>query len=215
MPPYVGSPREIPVRYVPRSRPASVVASALFIVGLISFVVELIQDPTLAWTCYVSNWLFFVSVAAGGVTLACATWLTKARWDWSVRRVSQAQAAFPPIAFALLLPMLGLGGRFFPWAARMAGDPQVRAKAAYLNVPFLVIRNVVAIALLAGLAVYFVYLAVRPDLGRARAAEDGDPGRAPWRARLTRARLPRAWTSRPSGTYCTLTRRPAARSSAG
>ena len=67
----------------------------------------------------------------------------KAKWNWSVRRVSLAFVAFLPISFVLLLPMLTLGDDYFPWIEAMTHDPIVQNKAAYLNMPFLVARNVV------------------------------------------------------------------------
>ncbi len=187
--PHAHVPNEIPVRYLPRSRRASSVAAVLFVVGLASFVTELVRDPTTAWVSYVSNWLFFMSISAGGVILACAAWITKSKWNWSLRRVSQAQAAFLPIAFVLLLPMLSLRSNFFPWITQMGGDPEIRAKAVWLNIPFLITRNVVGMALLVGLTVYFVYLAVRPDMGLTRGTLEDDPGRMGWRTRLTQGWL--------------------------
>jgi hypothetical protein len=44
---------------------------------------------------------------------------------------------------------------------------------------------VVGLALLFGLACYFVYLAVRPDMGLTAGADEDDAQRASWRARLT------------------------------
>ncbi|NIW35091.1 MAG: hypothetical protein GWN32_00455, partial [Gemmatimonadetes bacterium] len=143
------------------------------------------QDPDAAWISYVTNWLFFTSIAMGGVLFAVATWIVKAKWNWSVRRVSQAFAAFLPISFVLMLPMLSLGEEYFPWIEMMETDPIVQNKRAYLNLPFLVTRNVVGVGVLFALAVYFVYLAVRPDMGLTRDAGDGDAGRRKWRERLT------------------------------
>jgi hypothetical protein len=182
---HIHVPSEIPVRYLPRSGTASAVVGAMFLTGLVAFVVRLGQDPQAAWVAYVSNWLFFMSIAVGSVVFAMATWITKSKWNWSLRRVSQAPAAYLPIAFVLMLPMLGLGEGFFPWIEMMATDPVVQNKRAYLNLPFLITRNLVGVGLLVGLGVYFVYLAVRPDMGLVRGAEEGDTARAGWRERLT------------------------------
>jgi Ni/Fe-hydrogenase subunit HybB-like protein len=178
-------PSDVPVRYLPRSRGATLLAGTMFIVGLVAFIIRLSQDAEAAWIAYVSNWLFFASISMGGVILAVATWITKAKWNWPMRRVSQAMAAFLPIAFVLLLPMLTLRESYFHWIEEMAYDPIVQAKAAYLNIPFLISRNLVGLLLLFGLALYFVYLAVRPDMGLTRGHEGGDPHRAAWRERLT------------------------------
>jgi hypothetical protein len=178
-------PTDVPVRYLPRDKTMNTVVGAMFVVGLLSFVVRLTQAPQQAWISYVTNWMFFTSIAMGSVLFAVATWIVKAKWNWSVRRVSQSGAAFLPIAFVLMLPMLGLGDGYFPWIEMMANDPIVQNKRAYLNMPFLITRNVVGTAVLFGLGVYFVYLAVRPDLGLTRGAEEDDEGRRTWREKLT------------------------------
>ena len=181
---HINIPDDIPVRYLDRSTGANLLFGGMFVVGLVAFVVALAGDPQTAWVSYVSNWLFFTSVAIGAVIFTVATTIVKARWNWSVRRVGVSFAAFLPIAFVLLLPMLGLREGYFPWIEKMAYDPIVQKKAAYLNIPFLLTRNVVGAAALFGLAVYFAYLAVRPDLGLARSAGDRDEGRARWHDRL-------------------------------
>jgi hypothetical protein len=178
-------PSEVPVRYLPRSRTIDLAVGVLIVVGLLAFVVRLSQDPLSAWISYVTNWLYFTSVAMGSVMFAVATWIVKAKWNWSMRRVSQAGAAFLPIAFVLLLPMLTLGGEYFPWVDMMASDPIVQNKRAYLNIPFLLTRNVVGVGVLFALGVYFVYLAVRPDMGLTAGAEEDDSLRKKWRERIT------------------------------
>jgi hypothetical protein len=177
-------PSDVPVRYLPRDRNMNMVAGAFFVIGLLSFVLRLTQDSHSAWISYITNWMFFSSIAMGSVMFAVATWIVKAKWNWSVRRVSQAAAAFLPIAFVLMLPMLFLGESYFPWIEMMATDPVVQKKAAYLNIPFLITRNVVGLAVLFGLGCYFVYLAVRPDMGLTEGAADDD-GRRSWREKLT------------------------------
>ncbi len=182
---HIHVPAKVPVRYLPRSATANMVFGIMVVVGLVSFVIRLGQDPTQAWISYVSNWLFFTSISVGGVIFAVATWLTKAKWNWSLRRVSQSLVSFLPFSFLLLLPMLTLREGYFHWITEMAGDPILQAKSAYLNIPFLLARNVVGAAVLFGLLLYFVYLAIRADVGHTKGAEHGDEARASWRKRLT------------------------------
>ena len=177
-------PSEVPVRYLPRDRNMNMVAGAFFVIGLLSFVLRLTQDSQSAWISYITNWMFFSSIAMGSVMFAVATWIVKAKWNWSVRRVSQAAAAYLPIAFVLMLPMLLLGDRYFPWIDMMATDAIVQKKQAYLNMPFLITRNVVGLVVLFGLGCYFVYLAVRPDMGLTDDGDD-DAGRRSMREKLT------------------------------
>ena len=181
---HIHVPDRIPVRYLARSRGANLIFAAMALVGAGAFVVQLGRDESAAWASYVSNWLFFTSVAMGAVMFAASTTIVKARWNWSLRRISVAFAAFLPIAFILLVPMLlGLRENYFPWIAEMAHDPILQKKAAYLNVPFLVTRNIVGPLLLFGLGLYFTYLAVRPDMGLLD-EDQMDAGRASWRERL-------------------------------
>jgi hypothetical protein len=178
-------PDRIPVRFLERRRGVGLLFAAMAAVGAVAFFVQLGRNEKAAWASYVSNWLFFTSVAAGAVMFAAAAGIVKARWNWSVRRVSLAFVAFLPVAFVLLIPMLlGLRENYFPWIEAMATDPVLQKKAAYLNVPFLVTRNLVGPLLLFGLAVYYAYLALRPDMGLVD-DDDLDAARRSWRDRLT------------------------------
>ena len=180
-------PSEIPVRFLTRSKGANAFFGILVAVGAVAFVVALLDDPGRAWRAYVVNWLFFTSIAVGAMALAAATTITKARWNWSVRRVTFAFAAFLPFSFLLLLPMLGLREGYFPWIEAMAYDPIVQNKAAYLNIPFLIVRNLVGLALLFGVFLYMTYLHLRPDMGLVKdgGKASGDSGRSRWVERLT------------------------------
>src|SRR5680860_1013392 len=115
-------PSEIPVRFIPRSKGANVFVGILIVIGLVAFFNTLAWDAPRAWRAYVVNWLFFTSIAAGVMALMAATTITKARWNWSVKRVGLAFVAFLPISFILLLPMLGLREGYFPWIEAMADD---------------------------------------------------------------------------------------------
>jgi len=183
---HIHVPDQVSVRHLPRSRKANLLIGAFIVVGLVSFVMRWRQDPQAAWISYITNWLYFTSVSMGGLLLAIATWITKAKWNWSIRRISQSFVAFLPFSFLLMLPMLSLGESYFPWIEMMADDPVVQNKAAYLNMPFLVTRNVLGLALLFGVALYFVYLALRPDMGlTSQQLTEGKRSEA-WQARLTR-----------------------------
>ncbi|MFP3947188.1 MAG: hypothetical protein ACLFWG_00530, partial [Longimicrobiales bacterium] len=180
-------PDAIPVRYKSRSRGATILFGALFAVGLAAFVITLGRDPLQAWRAYLVSWLYFTSIAMGAVIVVVAATVTKARWNWSVKRVGLAFAAFLPLSFLLFLPLLGIMEWFFPWVEYMETDPVVQNKQAWLNLPFLTIRNVGGLLVLFGLALYFVYLTLRPDLGLVEDEEGGDdPGRTRWRERLTK-----------------------------
>ena len=190
---HIHVPLEIPIRYLPRSETANKVYLGMFVVGLAGFVFALSTDADRAWQSYVSNWLFFTNIAMGAMLLTVVTWITKAKWNWSVRRVSLAFVAFLPISFVMFLPMLALGESYFPWVAELAQDPILdpilEKKAAYLNMPFLLTRNVIGLFALFGTSLYFAYLALRPDMGLTWGHADSDTGRKVWRDRLSQGWL--------------------------
>jgi hypothetical protein len=180
---HIHVPESIPVRFIPRSGGFKVLVAAMVLFGALSFVGRLTTDPQAAWISYVSNWLFFSSIAMGAVMFAAATTIVKARWNWSLRRVSVAFAAFLPVAFVLLIPMLFLRENYFPWIEAMEWDYIVQKKAAYLNVPFFMTRSLVGPLVLFAMGVYFAYLTVRPDMGRVDESVL-DAGQRSWRERL-------------------------------
>ena len=191
-------PRDVPLRYLSRDGAGTAILRLMVMIGAVSFFATLWRDPALAWKSYVVNWNYFASIAMGGVIVAVVTWMVKAKWNWSVRRIHQSFAAYLPIAFILFIPMLiSLREDYFPWIEMMAHDPIVQKKAAYLNIPFLVSRNLVGVLALFGMACGFVYLALRPDLGRIgrppAAGERADRGRVWWRERFTRGWVGQAW----------------------
>jgi hypothetical protein len=180
-------PGEIPVRFISRSKGANIFFGVLVVIGLAAFFNTLAWDADRAWRAYVVNWLFFTSLAAGAMALMAATTIVKARWNWSVRRVGLAFVAFLPISFLLLIPMLGLREGYFPWIEAMAHDPIVQKKVAYLNIPFLITRNLLGAAGLFGTFLYMAFLYLRPDLGilKEGSGAGSDKGRQLWVERLT------------------------------
>ncbi len=180
---HIHIPSAIPTRYLQKSQTGNLLAGGLFALGLIAFLITWRADSAHAWRAYIVNWLLFTSIAMGACMVAVVTWIVKAKWNWSLRRLSIAFVAFLPFALLLMLPMLTLGGDYFPWVEMMANDPIVQKKAAYLNMPFLVARNVIGFVALMAMLMYFAANALRPDMGRTE--DDGDAARNWWRERLS------------------------------
>ncbi len=199
---HIHVPDTVPELHLPRTGLVRTLGMILMLVGAVAFFITLGRDADQAWRAYVVNWLFFTAISMGAVVVAVVTWIVKAKWNWSVRRVSLAFVAFLPVSFVLFLPMLTLGGDYFPWVAEMEHDPIIQNKAAYLNMPFLIARNVIGLLVLFGMSLYFASCALRPDLGRA--STGGDTGRSRWKERLTQR-----WTSQEQeeeASYQTMTR---------
>ena len=130
------------------------VGTAAFVYGL------LIGDSIRAWQALLVNFLFFAGLAQAGVALSAMLQTTSARWGRSLKRMSEATAAFLPVAFGLLLILLLGISTWAPWVR----EP-IEAKTPWLNIPFFVIRQILAFLLLSWLSLLYVYRSLRPDIG--------------------------------------------------
>jgi Ni/Fe-hydrogenase subunit HybB-like protein len=133
---------------------------ALVLLGTAALVGGMLTDPDRAWRAYLHNWLFFTGLAQGAVMLAVVVTIAKGMWSRTIRRIALSFVAFLPIAWLLLIPLLVVAPRIFPWIA----EP-VAGKGAYLNLPFLAIRNLVLLGVLFTVSLIFARTALRPDLG--------------------------------------------------
>ncbi|MSR28668.1 MAG: quinol:cytochrome C oxidoreductase [Phycisphaerales bacterium] len=138
---------------------------------------------------WLQNGLFVLSLALGALFFTMIQHITNAGWGISVRRVAEAQAANLTWIWVLFLVPMGWlcltnhewAGHghglalVWPWAdmAHMSAHAHaeakiVQAKAAYLNVPFFLIRAVCYFAVWAFLSAWFLRTSRRQD-------ETGDP----------------------------------------
>jgi hypothetical protein len=173
--------REYPLRRLDRMpRGLLLAAAALALVGLLVFVVALATDADRAWRAYLFNWIYFAGIAQGAVLLAAVVAITRGLWSRPIRRIALSFVAFLPIAYLILFPpILIFAEHIFPWI-----HEGTDGRDAYLNMPFLAARNLIALGVLLALSLVFAYWHLRPDLGLARDAGWGGTGR-----------LTRGWTN--------------------
>jgi hypothetical protein len=169
-------PRDLPVRFAAPSAVATFGGLALAVLGVVAFFLAPSRER--AWNAFHFNWMYWSSVAIGMVVFAVALHLTNARWAWSIKRFSLGGVAFLPVSL-ILFPIMLYGGRhvyFHHWLGHIEGDPVLEAKAGWLNFPFLMGRDLVALLVLYGLATLFAYHQLRPDVhGLERAGRRGWP----------------------------------------
>ena len=72
--------------------------------------------------------------------------VTSSRWGRARKRTAEATSAFLPVSFLLLLILLAGAANWLPWV-----DEPVESKQAWLNIPFLVVRQVAGFFILSGL----------------------------------------------------------------
>ena len=134
---------------------ATVVGAAAFAVGLT------LGNSLRAWQSLLVNFLFFGGLAQAGVVISAIMQVTSSRWGRALKRMAEATSAFLPVSFLLLLVLLAGTGDWLPWV-----DEPVEAKQAWLNLPFLVVRQVAGFFILSGLSLLYVGRSLRPDIGQ-------------------------------------------------
>jgi hypothetical protein len=157
---------ELPVRRIEALSPGLRIGiPALIIVGALAFGIALVVDADRAWRAYHMNWLFMTGIAQGGVLFAVVVTIAKGMWSRPVRRIALSFAAFLPIAYLMVLPLLFFGAEaIFPWIEH----PLTNGKEVWLNKPFMVARQLLGLGILFAVSLVFAYTAVRPDMGLMR-----------------------------------------------
>ena len=134
---------------------------SLGIIGGITFLYGLIfGDETRAWQILLVNFLFFGGLAQSGVVISAIMQTTSARWGRGLKRTAEATVAFLPVSLILLVVLLAGTAHWAPWAQQ-----PIAAKLPWLNVPFFVVRQLIAFLCLSTLSLLYVYRSLRPDIG--------------------------------------------------
>jgi hypothetical protein len=137
----------------------------LLVVGVGLAIAAYTKDPKRFWPAMAHNHFYFLSLAVGGLFFAAIQWVTGAMWSAPVRRLAESFTSFLPwllVTFAVLF--FGLKD-LYKWtdASLVAGDVMLAGKKAYLNVPFFVVRNVVAILVWIGFSSVMVGNSIKQD----------------------------------------------------
>jgi len=132
---------------------------ACFAVGIAAFAYLLFTEPVRAWGSFAINTLYWLGIAMGGVVLACAMRLANGRWGPPIMRIGESFSAFLPWGIGLMGVLLVAGiWTYLPWTHHV--EPR---QAPYLNVPFLYVRTLALLGLLAWLARDLVRVSLRTD----------------------------------------------------
>lgn len=146
----------------------ALVAAAVGIVGCV-------LGAILGWPqflrAYLVGWVFWLGIALGCLAISMIHHLSRGAWGVVVRRVMEAAARTLPLLAVLSIPLLLGLDQLYEWVHPHAGDTAIEDKAAYLNVPFFLVRFVLYFALWYGLALVLSRLSRRQD-------ETGDPALA-------------------------------------
>lgn len=135
-------------------------AGAMIVIGIIAFGFGLASGrAAIAWQAYLVNLLFFLSVAQGAVVGSASFYLTQAKWGGSTPyRLGEAFAPFLWIGFILFFGLYFGRSLIFPWVTH-----PIAQKAAWLNVPFLFVRDGIGLFVMAAASTVFIRASRRED----------------------------------------------------
>lgn len=130
-----------------------ILAYALILVGLATFILGYMKNPERMWTSYLTAFFYFSSLALGGLFFTAIQHISAAGWSTTVRRYAEAMTSFIPFILIGGLVLVAGMKTLYPWAdpAQVAADPVVAAKTGYLNVGAFVFR------LILFTAVWFIF----------------------------------------------------------
>jgi hypothetical protein len=119
-----------------------VIAAAVAVLGAVACAVLGAGNPKQFFFSWLVSFLFFLSLALGGLFFVLIQYATQGGWGIVLRRIGETIFVTLPVMAALFLPvLLGLHD-LYEWthAEAVEHDALLRWKAPYLNVPFFLVR---------------------------------------------------------------------------
>jgi hypothetical protein len=143
-----------------------VIFALMILIGLASLIWTVMSQPSeKLWGSLMLNNTLYLTIALGAVLFIAAHIISKASWYLSVRRIAEAAGMFLPVAAILMLLLLLWADQILPWAGTGHADPVIEAKSPYLNIPFLMIRQVIIMVIWVWLTLRLRRLSLKGDQG--------------------------------------------------
>lgn len=161
---------------------------ALGVIGSAFVLLGIVTNPQQAYMSYLVAYIAVLGTVLGALILVVMSYVVGARWYVVLRRLTEAVAGTLPVLALLFIPVL-LGLRhIYPWAMPSPEvtrelQAEIAKKAAYLNVPFFVIRAV---------AYFVIWTVIARLLRRWSVRQDGEGGTrlTVWQRRLSAVGIP-------------------------
>ncbi len=143
------------------------VCQLLLLAGVLTFFVALFTGHAQrAWQAYLVNFVFWTGIAQCGVIFSAAYLVSKGRWGDTFRRMGESLSFFLPVSLVLFLVLMLFGAKsVFSWAIHPAAGKEI-----WLSLPFVTLRDLVALLVVFGLSVIYLYYSQRLPIYRARTA---------------------------------------------
>jgi hypothetical protein len=143
------------------SVPLVAVCAVLTLIGIAGFIAGVMMETEPhAWQAFLVNFLFFFSVAQGGVVISASLYLSQARWAGpGAYRLAESFYFFIPVAFVLFWILFFGRAELWPWVTK-----PVAKNPTWLNTPFFFAREGLAILAMTILDLWFVRISQRADV---------------------------------------------------
>lgn len=120
------------------------------------FVIQITAGATArAWQSYLINLLLFAAIAHGALLFSTLMHTVGAKWSGPLADLAEAFTAFFPVSFVLFLILFVGQGHVFPWLHH-----DLHGKEVWLNVPFMLARDMAGLFLLYGFGFAYLYHAL-------------------------------------------------------
>jgi hypothetical protein len=134
-----------------------VMSAGVAVLGALACAVLGASNPKQFFFSWLVSFLFFLSLALGGLFFVLIQYASQGGWGIVLRRIGETIFATLPVMAALFLPLLLGLHDLYEWshADAVERDALLRWKAPFLNVPFFVIRAALYFAIWSALAVLY------------------------------------------------------------
>jgi hypothetical protein len=122
-----------------------VLGAGAAVLGAVLCAVFGMGDPRQFFFSWLVSFLFFLSLALGGLFFVLIQYASQGSWGIVVRRIGESIFTTVPVMAALFLPLVLGMHHLFEWSVPGAADDDalLRWKAPFLNVPFFLIRALI------------------------------------------------------------------------
>jgi len=126
-----------------RESPRQTLRAVAFI-GIVVLGIGLVLTPTRAWSAFLIAAFYYLSIALGCMILLALNYVSNAAWIVPIKRIPEAVGTYLPMGALTMVLILPGVHSLYHWSHHEAveHDAVLKAKSAYLNIPFFAARMV-------------------------------------------------------------------------
>jgi len=138
----------------------------LILIGVVTFSLEVSSDPTRAYAAWLHNYWVFLGLGLAGTFFSAIHYLVGATWSVVPRRIADAFSSFVPMALILYVVVAVGIPHLYIWsspAAIQGAGASTIAKGGYLSANFVILRNILFLAIWSLFSWLFVRNSTKQD----------------------------------------------------